>query len=92
VHGGDDPGKFAQLGVSAERAKEERTFPRILAVILAVDDVVPAVDEEAEGKGDKEHAEPEVEGGPDGLLSDREKIKPDSSEPKARAGGLEDEF
>ena len=87
----DDPRQPAELFIRAARTEEERAFACVPAIILAVHDVVPTVDEQTKGKADEEHAEPERGRIPHRLLRDRQQIKPDGREPETRPRGLENE-
>ncbi len=76
--------------IGSARAEEVGALARIEAVAFGVDDVVDAVEKQAEGKNDVEKAEPKA--GVTGIETAAEwhEVKEDGRRPKAGAGDLKE--
>ncbi len=77
------------MGVGAARAEEVGAFAGIVAIAFGVDDVVDAVEEEAQGEDDVEQAEPEGAVVDLERAAERHEVEENGGGPETGAGNLE---
>ena len=75
----------------APRAEQKRALAGIEPVGFIVNDVVPAVEQQAHGKADVQRAQPEHGGVKNVALPERQHVKRNGREPQARSGRLQKE-
>lgn len=75
--------------IGSARSEQVGAFAWVEAVAFGVDDVVNAVEEEAERKDDVEKAEPEAGGVEIERAAEGHEVKKDCGRPEAGAGDLQ---
>lgn len=86
------PAQGTELLIGAARAEHITAFARIEAIASGVDDVVHAIEKQAEWKNDVEKARPEGGAVPIERAAKRHEVEESGSRPKAGTGDLDEKL